>query len=184
MPEHVSMRTLYLRPRLTNLERRCTVLHVSPLLRELIIEIVRVGNLRTGNRVENALQYLLVAQLERASPVPTGVGLPKDLRALTITQAVLQNPGSHPPLISMCASAGVSVRTLERIFLRDVGIDFESWRRQVRLMKATELLISGASVKEAAYSVGYQQSTAFVALFKATFGTTPKAWVVALRRLH
>jgi AraC-like DNA-binding protein len=50
-------------------------------------------------------------------------------------------------------------------------------------MKAVELLIAGSSVKEAAYAVGYHQPTAFVALFKRTFGTTPKAWVSGLERL-
>jgi AraC-like DNA-binding protein len=184
MPERVSMRTLYLRPGLTDLAPRCTVLHVGPLLRELIFEIVRVSKLRTHSRIECALRELLVAQLEHASAVPTGVGLPKDQRALTIAQWVLQNPGLHPRLTTMCDSAGVSVRTLERVFLRDVGTDFESWRRQVRLMRAIELLISGSSVKEASYSVGYRQPTAFVTLFRATFGTTPKAWVSALERLR
>jgi len=87
------------------------------------------------------------------------------------------------PLTLICARAGVSVRTLERAFRRDIGTDFESWRRQLRLMKAVEMLTSGRTVKEAALSVGYQQPGAFVALFRGTFGTTPKAWVSALQRL-
>src|SRR4051794_20059102 len=46
MPDCVSMRTLYLRRRLYNSWRTCTVFHVAPLLRELIFEIVRVGNVQ------------------------------------------------------------------------------------------------------------------------------------------
>ncbi len=43
MPGPVSMRTLYLRNGLSaRSERRCAVLHVTPLLRELIVETVRV----------------------------------------------------------------------------------------------------------------------------------------------
>ena len=56
-------------------------------------------------------------------------------------------------------------------------MDFESWRRQVRLMKGIELLVAGRSVKEVAYAVGYRQASAFVQLFRKTMGTTPKAWV-------
>src|SRR6266478_7164816 len=184
MPERVSMRTLYLRPTLAHLRPVCTVLHVGSLLRELIVEIVRVGQLRTTNRIERALHQLLVAELERASPVPTVLVLPKDQRALTIAQAAIANPAGRVSLKSMCASAGVSVRTLERAFRREVGTDFECWRRQVRLMKAVELLVSGDRVKEVAFSVGYQHPSAFVALFRATFGTTPKAWISALERLN
>ena len=182
MPERVSMRTLYLRPALTRLPPACTVLHVAPLLRELIFEIVRVGELRTSNPIECALRDLLIAELMRASPVPTGVVLPKDRRALSVAQAVLANPALGDSLRSICAGAGLSVRTLERVFQREVGTDFECWRRQVRLMRAVELLVSGCSVKEVAFSVGYQNPSAFVALFRGTFGTTPKAWISGLER--
>src|SRR5579863_5225377 len=156
MPERVSMRTLYLRPALTALAPGCAVLHVGPLLKELIFEIVRVGELRPRNKIECALRDLLIAELERASPVPTGVALPKDPRALAVAQAVIANPAIRAALQSMCTSIGVSVRTLERIFLREAGTDFENWRRQVRLMRAVELLVSGHSVKEVSFAVGYQ----------------------------
>jgi AraC-like DNA-binding protein len=76
------------------------------------------------------------------------------------------------------------VRTLERIFRREVGAGFEGWRRQARLMRAIELLVSGHSVKEVSFAVGYQHPSAFVALFRETFGTTPKAWISALKRLN
>jgi AraC-like DNA-binding protein len=183
MPESVSMRTLYLRPGLVDFRQACTVLHAGPLLRELIFEIVRIGRLRIRNRVECALRDVLIAELKRSSSVPTMVMLPNDRRALTVAQAVIGNPALRLPLTSLCASAGVSVRTLERAFRKEAGIDFESWRRQVRLMKAVELLVSGCSVKEVSFAVGYQQPSAFVALFRATFGTTPKAWISALERL-
>ena len=62
-------------------------------------------------------------------------------------------------------------------------MDFESWRRQVRLMKAVQFLVSGQTVKETAYSVGYREPSAFVALFRTTFGTTPKAWISSIERI-
>jgi len=181
MPERVSMRSLYLRRGLAaGLPAACRVLHVTPLLRELIVEIVRIGALRARNRLECALRDLLLAQLERASPVPTFVRLPVDLRALAIAKPIMQNPAQGRRLAALCSDAGVSVRTIERIFRKDVGTDFESWRRQVRLMKAVELLVSGSSVKEAAFDVGYRQPSAFVEMFRATLGATPKAWISAL----
>ena len=183
MPEAVSMRTLYLRSAGTRVPTSCAVLHVGTLLRELIIEAVRVGQLRICNRIECALRDLLLAELGRATPVPTGVMLPKDQRAFSVAQRVIENPACPISLESMCVSAGVSVRTLERTFHRQVGIDFECWRRQVRLMKAIELLVAGHSVKEVAFSVGYQHPSAFIALFRATFGTTPKAWISTLESL-
>ena len=177
MLQAVSMRTLYLRRGITDLRASCAVLHIPSLLRELIFEVVRIGKLRSRNRLESAIRDLLIAHLNTASPIPTGVTLPIDQRAVTVTQTVMANPGLRTTLKALCRQVGVSVRTLERIFRREVGMDFESWRRQVRLMKGIELLISGSSVKEASYSVGYLQPTAFVMLFKNTLGSTPKAWI-------
>jgi AraC-like DNA-binding protein len=51
-------------------------------------------------------------------------------------------------------------------------------------MKAVELLVAGRSVKEVAFGVGYRQCSAFNEVFRRTFGTTPKAWVSALRTLR
>src|SRR5262249_50381995 len=75
------------------------------------------------------------------------------------------------------------VRTIQRVFRRETGSDFEFWRRQVRLMTAIELLVSGHSVKEAAFALGYRQATAFVEMFRGILGTTPGAWIQTLRRI-
>ena len=183
MQEAVSMRTLYLRSARTKLPASCTVLHVGSFFRELIIEIVRLGRLRTRNRLECALRDLLIAELERASPVPVGIKFPTDPRGYRVAQMVMEDPGCPISLKSMCVSAGVSVRTLERTFRREIGTDFECWRRQVRLMNAIEMLVAGHRVKEVAFAVGYQHPGAFVTLFRQTFGSTPKAWMSALEQL-
>jgi len=51
------MRTPCLRPGLASaLREGCVVLHVTPLLRELIVETVRFGQLRARRRHERALR--------------------------------------------------------------------------------------------------------------------------------
>lgn len=184
MPGAVSMRTLYLRRGLAaGLPSTCAVFHVTPLLRELIVEIVRIKELRIRNRLHCALRDVLVSLLNAATPMPTSVTLPNDLRARAIANMVIENPAQRQPLVKMCQSAGASVRTIQRVFRREVGSDFEFWRRQVRLMKAVELLVSGRSVKETAFALGYRQTTAFVEMFRGVLGTTPGAWIQSLRGL-
>ena len=101
------MRTLYLRRSLAvNLPATCTVLHVTPLLRELIVEAVRIGQLRARNRLHRALRDVLVFHLEGASPVPTFLTLPKDSRALAVAQALIANQAQNPSMHSLCAGAG------------------------------------------------------------------------------
>jgi AraC-like DNA-binding protein/quercetin dioxygenase-like cupin family protein len=178
MPAQVAMRTLYVRPRLAaGLPGSCTVFPVTPLLRELIVEAVRLEELRAGNRLHRAVRDLILAQLRNAEPVPTRVNLPRDGRALAVAQALMENPARGTALHALCARAGASVRTIERIFRAEVGMDFESWRRQVRLMKGIELLVEGRQVKEVAFATGYRQPSAFVQMFRRTMGATPKAWL-------
>jgi AraC-like DNA-binding protein len=185
MPGAVSMRTLYIRRGLAaRMPPGGAVIHVSPLLRELILEAVRAKELRARNPLHCALRDLLLAQLRMASPMPTYVTIPSDPRARAIADAVLGNPTDRTPLATMCESAGASVRTVQRIFRREVGSDFEFWRRQARLMKAVELLVSGRSVKEVSFALGYRQPSAFVAMFRGILGTTPRAWIQALQRAN
>jgi AraC-like DNA-binding protein len=176
----VSMRTLYIKRGLTSLPSRCAVLHVTPLLRELIVETICFRRLRLRNRLERALGDVVLSRIEQATAVPIFVTMPKEPRALAIAEAVLSNPAQPETLAKLCARVGVSVRTVQRAFRKDVGIDFESWRRQVRLTKAVELLVNGSSVKQVAFAVGYRQTSAFVELFRRTFGASPKAWLMSL----
>ncbi|WP_348261355.1 helix-turn-helix transcriptional regulator [Telmatobacter sp. DSM 110680] len=178
----VRMRTLYFRPGVVSRRPpQCSVLYVGLLLRELIVEAVRLRLLRLQNRLERALRDLLSAQLANATAAPIGLTMPSELRALAIAHAIAHNPANLKPLASLCADAGVSVRTIQRIYRREIGIDIDTWRRQVRLTRAVQLLVAGGSVKEVAFAVGYRQSSAFVKAFRRLFGLTPKVWTAGLR---
>jgi AraC-like DNA-binding protein/quercetin dioxygenase-like cupin family protein len=184
MPAAVSMRTLYFRPGLVFRSSlgNC-VLYVTPLLREMVVEAVRLGKLRAGNRHECALRDLITLHLVNASSAPTFVTMPSDPRAMMTAEAIVENPAQATSLAELCVNAGVGVRTLQRIFQREVGTDFDSWRRQVRMTKAVNLLVSGYSVKEVSFAVGYNQSSAFVEAFRRIFGSTPRAWTVSFGKL-
>jgi AraC-like DNA-binding protein len=179
MPNAVAMRTLYLRSRLAR-SRDCTVLNISPLLRELIVEAVCVGELKLRRRETAALSDVLAAQINKASPVPKMLAMPPDPRARRVAKSVISSPRQAHKLEPQCRLAGVSVRTMQRLFMHDVGMDFQTWRRQARLVSAIESLLCGASVKSVALALGYRQPSAFVAMFRKVMGATPKSWTAAL----
>jgi AraC-like DNA-binding protein len=181
----VSMRTLYLRPGTADkMPNRCAVLHVTPLLRELIVEAVRLGQLRSRVALHAALKAIIVANLHTAMSVPTQLRIPEDRRAAAVAAAAMADPVNNRSFKALCDNAGASTRTIERVFQRELGISFEAWRRQARLMKAIELLVAENSVKETAYQVGYRQTGAFVTMFRNTFGKTPKAWITGLTNIR
>jgi AraC-like DNA-binding protein len=159
----------------------CTVIYITPLLRELIIEAVRLGELRARNRLHCALRDLLLSKLENASPMAMSLTLPRDPRARAVADKVIGDLAERRPFAEICAALGANVRTVQRIFRREIGSDLESWRRQARLMKAVELLVAGYSVKEVAFALGYRQPAAFVEMFRGILGTTPGAWMKRLQ---
>src|SRR4030095_16164001 len=79
------MRTLYLEPALSNvLPAECRALEVSALLRELVLHIVEVQMLATGNVGHTHLIGVLLDRLRVAETLPLSIRMPTDRRALAV----------------------------------------------------------------------------------------------------
>ena len=170
----VAMRTLYLKPRLAkNLPRSCCVVHISALLKELIVHACTLGSLCTRVQWQGHLIFVIVRQLEEIEVVPLQLPTPTDPRALRIANLVSENPADQRTLSALCKAAGASKRTIERIFQEDIGMTFARWRQQLRLMRAMVLLAEGAKVTHAALESGYSTPSAFISMFRRSMGTTP-----------
>lgn len=170
----VAMRTLYLKLQLaTTLPRDCCVINVSPLLKELILTACADARLKKTIRAQRHLIDVIIDQLEAIKMVPLQLPNPSDPRALRIAEALLADPSDRRPLRHMCKVAGASKRTVERLFKEDVGMTFGRWRQQLRLMQGMRLLAEGAKVTHAALEAGYSTPSAFISMFRKTWGTTP-----------
>lgn len=170
----VSMRTLYLKPRLVKpLPRSCCVVNVSPLLRELILRACIVGVLSRKDRRQRHLIDLIVDQLETIQTVSLQLPNPSDSRALRVAGVLLSDPGDQRTLTQICKGIGAGKRTIERRFQEETGMTFGKWRQQLRLMQAMRLLAEGAKVTHAAMEAGYSTPSAFISMFRRAWGTTP-----------
>lgn len=172
----VSMRTLYLPPALRSpgLPRRCLVLEVTPLLREIVLAAVARGGLDPGRRGEDRHLLAVLVDEVRALPTrPMHVRVPHDERARRVATRVAREPGDGRPARALVAGSGASVRTIERLFRAETGMSLGAWRRQLRLGRALEMLAAGEPVTAVALESGYAGTSAFVSAFKACFGTTP-----------
>lgn len=178
MSGRVSMRTLYLLPELVEqLPRRCCVVAVPALLRELILHAAGRGPL-AEDRVEHRrlvgfLVDMLREQLVELRAATLEVRMPRDERAVRLALRLLDAPGERASLESLARSAGGSRRTLERLFQRETGLSLGRWRQQARLLEALRLLARGEQVTAVALEVGYENPSAFIAMFSAALGTTP-----------
>jgi len=173
----VAMRTLYLAPAGEDARlAACRAIEVAPLLRELILHIVRLGMLDGEDAGHARLEGLLVDLLAAAETAPLELPLPRDPRARAFADRLLAEPGSGPSLAELARGAGASLRTLQRLFLAETSLSLEAWRGRARMQQAVVSLSSGAPVTTAALDAGYQSPSAFIAAFKRTFGVTPARW--------
>src|ERR1700723_983798 len=170
----VSMRTLYLRPRLAKtLPRSCCVVNVSALLRELILHACMLAALNKRNERQRHLIALILDQLETIQTVALQLPNPSDPRALRVAGVLLAGPGDQRTLTEICKEIGAGKRTIERRFQDETGMTFGKWRQQLRLMQAMRLLAEGAKVTHAAMEAGYSTPSAFISMFRKAWGTTP-----------
>lgn len=114
--------------------------------------------------------------LETLDVVPIGLPAPADPRARDVFAAVLAGPADPRGLAEFGRAVGASERTLARIFLRECGMTFGTWRTQARLRAALPLLAEGKPLATIAASVGYSSPSAFVVAFRRAVGVTPGAY--------
>ncbi len=153
------------------------VVHVTPLLKELVLEVLRCGMLAESIAKEVRLAEVLRDQIQSMRSVPFALPLPRDARALRVVDALARDVRARVTLAVLAEGSGASARTIERLFLDETGLTFGRWLQRARALHALELLGAGASVTEAGLSVGYDSTSAFIAMFKKVTGSTPGAYL-------
>ena len=151
------------------LPARAGAMSVSPLLRELVERATVIGMLDRRDPLEAALATLLVAELTEVGPPPLAV--PEPAGAPARRAAELLTTGMT---VAQAATAiGVGRRTLERVFRAETGLPAGRWRQYRLLLRGLEEVADGATVQDASVIAGYRTPSAYVAAFRAAFGTTP-----------
>lgn len=172
----VSMRTLYVKPRLVRLSPNCRVVNVSPLLRELILHACTFPTLRKHVKAQAHVIDMILDQLKVLEMAPLRLADPTDARAVRVAEALAKDLGSHRSLDAVCRHAGASRRTIERLFQAETNMSLGRWRQQLRLACSLRLLAKGESITRVALETGYSTPSAFVAMFRKALGTTPRRY--------
>ncbi|MBC8037875.1 MAG: helix-turn-helix transcriptional regulator [Rhizobiales bacterium] len=172
----LAFRTVYIEADLASgISHDCFVLHVTPLLRELVLEIVRLSAGGAWGKREESIASLIGEEVVQASRNPSAVHLPmpKDSRVQPIVRALLADPADARSREDWAGLVGASGRTIDRVFAAQCGMSFRAWRRQAILLEALRRLADGQSVSTVAFDLGYDSVSSFIAMFKKSLGVTP-----------
>lgn len=156
-----------------------TVLAVSGLLRELILTLT--GCAERAGAARRRLELVTLDELLEATEQPLYLPEPADARLRTAIGPLRADPASRATLASLGEQAGVSERTLSRLFQAELGLSFQQWRTQLRIHHALILLAGGSTVTETALGCGWSNPSSFIDAFTQTVGQTPGSYRAELR---
>ena len=122
---------------------------------------------------QRRMMAVLLDEVRRAPHEPLHLPLPTERRLLRISRAILAQPDDRRTLAQWAEWAGMSPRTLSRLFMAEVHLSFAQWCQQARLVHALEKLARGESVATVADALGYATPSNFIAMFRRSFGASP-----------
>lgn len=174
MSGEVEMRTAYIDVHAaTGLPTQTCVINVSPLLKELLVEAVRIPvHAEPTPRHERVID-LLLDELSVSSTIALHLPMPNDTRIKTVCETLTKQPWDNKTAAMWAAKIGMSERTLHQLFVQDTGMRFSQWREQARLLNALSQIAEGKKGIEIALNCGYTSHSAFSAMFRRHFGVTP-----------
>jgi AraC-like DNA-binding protein len=123
---------------------------------------------------QTRLTGVILDEIASLPAEPLGLPMPSDGRLVRIVNALIADPADSRSLAQWADWAHVPARTLSRRFVGETGFTFTAWRQRARLLRSLEMLAAGASVTTTALDLGYENVSAFIALFRRTFGDSPK----------
>jgi len=176
-PGEVSLRNLFIDPSaIVGMPEKCVVVTVTPLLRELILRAVEIGDAyRRGSPEQRVIQVLL-DELRRAEPTALHLPAARTEPLKKVLEALLADPADSRNLDAWAKVACTGARTLARQFMQETGMTFGAWRQQLGLLEAIERIARGQSITEVTFDLGYQSPSAFTAMFRKALGVPPSKY--------
>jgi len=148
-------------------------LNIPPFMRELILKVVRMGNNYDMDGVEGRLINVLIDELGTITPTKCFLPLSDDFHLRLAINELLKNPGDTRGIEHFAGIACTSSRTLSRLFVKELGLSFSNWRKQLRLLTAVEMLDKGVPVSQISFELGYNSPSAFIEMFRKEYGIPP-----------
>ncbi|MEM5318589.1 helix-turn-helix transcriptional regulator [Paraburkholderia sp. JHI869] len=153
------------------------ILKTHPLLREAVRRLATLP-LDTFTPRHERLAGVILDELGALPAEACSLTKPNDPRLARIADAVLVDPANERGLVEWAEWAGISSRTMSRRFVEETGLSFTAWRQHARLLRALELLSQGRAVTAVSLDLGYNNVSTFIALFRRTYGITPRAYAL------
>ncbi|MGO4438912.1 AraC family transcriptional regulator [Rhizobium sp. RAF56] len=179
MLSDVSMKSVYVTPPDDGVEPDGPrVLQVSELARSLLLEAIRLQELSDERRKADLVFALLVEEVSALEERPLGLPFPADRRLAALCRDYMARPAPNLRLDDCADKLSMSRRTFTRLFRKETGISFSTWRQQASVFACLPQLADGLPVTEVALEAGYESVAAFTTMFRRMLGASPRSYMV------
>lgn len=173
----VDMHSVYVRSgAIAGLPDQLQVTGITPLMRGLISEAVRIGA-DTGSARAKFILGAMLHEIPQLPKRPLGLPFPGHRRLAQLCREFVATPSAHLEIDHWADAAGMSRRSFTRVFRRETGLSLSTWRQQACLMAAIPRLSAGEAVTAVALDLGYDSVPAFTTMFCRMMGTPPKTYL-------
>jgi AraC-like DNA-binding protein len=166
---------VYIEPELVDLPDRCCTLSISPLLRELIVELS--DQVADDDEREDLLTKVVLRELPRMAVQRLHLPLSLEPRLKRIASRLAEDPSDRSTLAEWAKRVALSESSLARLVVKETRLTFGRWRQQLHLIVAMRELASGSSVQQVSADLGYESVTAFITMFKKALGKPPAKYL-------
>jgi AraC-like DNA-binding protein len=179
----LQMRTLYIQedacPASAPAEPR--MIGVSPLLRELVLRIVRMPIEYDEESQDGRIIAAALGEIDWTPIHPVSLPSLRDERLQSMERMLTSNPGDGSTLKQWAVRLKTSPRTLTRLIRQETDLSFQAWRDRIRTFAAIPMLAEGQPMAEIADTVGYETAWSFTAMFKRVTGILPSRYSTQVR---
>ncbi len=159
-----------------NFPSQTSLIKVTPIVSAIIDDFRHRDVNVADNEQDKRLVQVLLDQLATQEVEHHFLPSTDNKYLAPILKAVEEEPTDNTSLQQWAEKVHTTERTLARHCQSELGMSFTEWRLRVRYLFSMDLLRKGQSVKEVALTLGYNQASPFITMFKKYSGQTPEQY--------
>lgn len=151
---------------------------ISVFLKQLVFKIISFDSNQPITNSERRIMDVFLDEMALIEPSATFLPTTNHQKLKNVVQLLLNDVASKYTIDYYADISSMSSRTLSRLFIKELGMNFSDWRIRLKLLEAIKRLGEKQSVKEIAFDLGYETTSAFIFMFKKHLGKTPSNYIL------
>ncbi|KDN56419.1 AraC family transcriptional regulator [Flavobacterium seoulense] len=151
---------------------------ISVFLKQLLFKIISFEKDNAISISQRRIMDVFLDELALIVPSATFLPTTNHLQLKNVVNLLLNDVASKYTIDYYAEISFMSSRTLSRLFIKELGMNFSDWRIRLKLLEAIKRLGEKQSIKEIAFDLGYENTSAFIFMFKKHLGKTPSNYIL------